>query len=193
MGVSTMAKARKKEVDVSRKQVKILSDPTRLRILSMLFEREMSLSGLAKALGLTPATVHHHLAQLRKAGLIRPTRTEMRGNLAETYYEMPAKGVDTSGVWDRLKDSEKVAYRLALLGMLKGMINESVKAIQERGTVEWEVGRLLFYRLPWRRDAITQVEEVLQDTKRRLARLEESWREETAAGQIAVVITMLPA
>jgi hypothetical protein len=96
-------------------------------------------------------------------------------------------------VWDQLKDSEKVAYRLALLGMLKGMINQSVKAIQERGTVEWEVGRLLFYRLPWRRDAITQVEEVLQDTKRRLARLEESWRQETGAGQIAVVITMLPA
>jgi DNA-binding transcriptional ArsR family regulator len=187
-----MAKARKKEVDASRTQVKILSDPTRLRILSMLFVREMSLSGLAKALGLTPATVHHHLAQLRKAGLIRPTRTEMRGNLRETYYEMPAKGVDSSKVWDTLKDSEKVAYRLAVLGMLKGMINDSMKAIQGRGTVEWEVGRLLFYRLPWRRDAITQVEEVLQDTKRRLARLEESWREETAAGQIAVVITMLP-
>ena len=188
-----MPKARQKEADVSRKQVKILSDPTRLRILSILFEREMSLSGLAKALGLTPATVHHHLAQLRKAGLIRPTRTEMRGNLAETYYEMPAKGIDSSQVWDSLKDEEKVAYRLAVLGMLKGMINDSVKAIEKRGTVEWEVGRLLFYRLPWRRDAITQVEEVLQDTKRRLARLEESWREETAAGRIAVVITMLPA
>jgi len=188
-----MPKARKKEVDVSRRQVKILSDPTRLRILSMLFEREMSISGLAKALGLTPATVHHHIARLRKAGLIRPTRTEMRGNLAERYYEMPAKGIDSSHVWDKLRDSEKVAYRLAILGMLKGMINDSVKAIQERGTVEWEVGRLLFYKLPWRRDAITQVEEVLQETKRRLARLEESWRTETGAGQIAVVITMLPA
>src|SRR3989442_6895778 len=188
-----MPRAGREKTDVSYRKEKPLSPPTRLRILSMLFEREASLSGLAKALGLTPATVHHHLAQLRKAGLIRPTRTEMRGNLAETYYEMPAKGVDTSGVWDRLKDSEKVAYRLALLGMLKGMINESVKAIQERGTVEWEVGRLLFYRLPWRRDAITQVEEVLQDTKRRLARLEESWREEAAARQIPAVVTMLPA
>lgn len=188
-----MPKARKSEIDVSRRQVKILSDPTRLRILSLLFDRPASISGLAKALGLTPATVHHHITRLRKAGLIRPVRTEMRGNLAETYYEMPAKGIDSSQVWDRLKDEEKVAYRLAILGMLKGMINDSLKAIQERGTVEWEVGRLLFYRLPWRRDAIAQVEEVLQDAKRRLARLEESWREETGAGRIAVVITMLPA
>src|SRR5438093_1614835 len=113
--------------------------------------------------------------------------------IEKTEYEMPAKGIDSSSVWGRLKDEDRVAYRLAILGMLKGMINDSVKAIQARGTVEWEVGRLLFYKLPWRRDAITQVEEVLQDTKRRLARLEESWREETGAGRVAVVITMLPA
>ena len=188
-----MPRAKKSAEQVSPSQVKILSDPSRLRILSMLFEREASITGLAKALGLTPATVHHHITRLRKAGLIRRTRTEMRGNLAETYYEMPAKGIDSSAVWNHLKDEDKVAYRLAVLGMLKGMINDSLKAIQARGTVEWEVGRLLFYRLPWRRDAIAQVEEVLQEAKRRLARLEESWREEKGAGQIAVVITMLPA
>ena len=188
-----MPKARKSDVDVSRRQVKILSDPTRLRILSILYNQPASISGLAKALGLTPATVHHHIARLRKAGLIRPIRTEMRGNLAETYYEMPAKGIDSSQVWDRLTDEEKVRYRLAVLGMLKGMINDSLQAIQERGTVEWEVGRLLFYRLPWRRDAIQQVEEILEDTKKRLARLEERWARETGAGRVAVVITMLPA
>jgi len=188
-----MRKARKAELGVSRSQVKTLSDPTRLRILSLIFEQHASISGLAKALGLTPATVHHHIAQLRKAGLIRPIRTEMRGNLAETYYEMPAKGIDSSQVWDSLKDEEKVAYRLAVLGMLKGMINDSVKAIEKRGTVEWEVGRLLFYKLPWRADAIQQVEEILEDTKKRLARLEERWARETGAGKVAVVITVLPA
>ncbi len=178
---------------MSPSQIKILSDPSRLRILSMLFEREASITGLAKALGLTPATVHHHVNRLREAGLIKPTRTEMRGNLVETYYAMPAKGIDSSKVWSELRDEDKVAYRLAVLGMLKGMINDALKAIHERGTVEWEVGRLLFYRLPWRRDAIQQVEEILDDTKRRLARLEEKYASETGAGQISVVITTLPA
>src|SRR6266540_3051568 len=188
-----MPRARKNAARGPATEVRILSDPSRLRILSLLFEREASISGLAKALGLTPATVHHHVAQLRRAGLIRPTRTEMRGNLAETYYEMPAKGIDSSPAWNRLKDGDKVAYRLAVLGMLKGMINDSLNAIQARGTVEWEVGRLLLYRLPWRRDAIQQVEEVLQETKKRLARLQVSWGKETGADQMAVVITMLPA
>ena len=178
---------------VSRSQIKILSDPSRLKILAMLFERQASISGLAKALGLTPATVHHHVDRLRKAGLIRPTRTELRGNLVETYYEMPAKGIDSMKVWNDLKDEEKVAYRLAVLGMLKGMIDEAFHAIQDRGTVEWEVGRLLFYRLPWRRDAIQQVEEILDETKRRLARLEEKYASEPGGRQMSVVITTLPA
>src|SRR3989442_8063143 len=130
-----MPRAGREKTDVSYRKEKPLSPPTRLRILSMLFEREASISGLAKALGLTPATVHHHIAQLRKAKLIRPTRTEMRGNLAETYYEMPAKTIDSHEVWNRLKDDEKVAYRLAILGMLKGMSNDCRNALHARGSV----------------------------------------------------------
>src|SRR2546427_2976566 len=168
-----MPKARKSDVDVSRRQVKILSDPTRLRILSILYDRPASISGLSKTLGLTPATVHHHITRLRKAGLIRPIRTEMRGNLAETYYEMPAKGIDSPQVWDRLTHEEEGRYRLAVLGMLKGMINDSLEAIQERGTVEWEVGRLLFYRLPWRRDAIPAGGANPEGTQKRPARAPE--------------------
>ncbi len=184
---------------MSPTQIKVLSDPSRLRILTMLFEHEMSISGLAKALGLTPATVHHHVGRLREAGVIRPTRQEQRGNLVETYYEMPAKGIDSSRAWNDLKDEDKVAYRLAVLGMLKGMIDASLGAIQERGTVEWEVGRLLFYRLPYRRDMIQQVEEIMEETRRRLEHLEAKYEsgetpaEHAEAPHVTVVMTTLPA
>jgi len=186
------------ELEVSPTQIKVLSDPSRLRILTMLFEREASITGLARALGLTPATVHHHVTRLRQAGLIRPTRQETRGNLVETYYEMPAKGIDSSKVWDELKDEDKVAYRLAVLGMLKGMINAAMSAIHERGTVEWEVGRLELYRLPYRRDAIQQVEEIMQDARRRLERLEAKYEsgetklEHAEAPHVTVVMTTMP-
>lgn len=180
------------EFEVTPKQIRILSDPSRLRILSMLFEEERSISGLAKALRLTPATVHHHVQMLKKAGLIRATRSETRGNLVETYYEMPAKGIDSSAVWNDLRGSTKVAYRLAILGMLKGMINDAMRAIERRGTVEWEVGRLLFYRLPWRRDAIQQAEEIMEEARRRLERLERKYGQEGGPGHVAVVMTTLP-
>lgn len=175
---------------VSAAQIKILSDPTRLRILTMLFEQERSISGLAKALGLTPATVHHHMGLLLGAGLIRPTRGEIRGNLVEKYYEMPAKDIETAAAWNELADAEKVAYRLAVFGMLKGMINDAMRAIQARGTVEWEAGRLAFYRIPWRRDALQQVEEIFAEARGKLGRLEAKAQDEGGEAMIAIFTTL---
>ena len=180
----------KRKIEVSPAQIKILSDPTRLRILTMLFARENTISGLAKALGLTPATVHHHVGHLRKAGLIEPTRLEVRGNLVEKYYKMPAKDVETAAAWDDLRDEDKVAYRLAVLGMLKGMINDAMKAIQKRGTVEWEAGRLSVYRIPWRRDVLQQVEEIFEDARLKLERLQGKGRAEGGQEMLAIFTTL---
>lgn len=47
-----------------------LGDPTRLRILRLLADREMYLTELAEHLGLTKATTKHHMVRLRAAGLV---------------------------------------------------------------------------------------------------------------------------
>ncbi len=180
-------------VPVSVDQIKVLSDPSRLRILTLLLEREMSISGVAKTLGLTPATVHHHMNQLRSAKLIEPARSEVRGNLVEKYYRIPATGIDSSAVWDELSDEDKVNYRLAVLGMLKGLINESIKRIQEKGTVDFEVGRLYFYHVPWRKDTIQQITEIFEDEKRKFERLEAKAKAQRTRGdEVMVVLTTLP-
>jgi len=178
------------KIEVSPAQIKILSDPTRLRILIMLFEQEMTISGLAKALALTPATVHHHVGMLLRAGLIEPTRQQVRGNLVEKFYRMPAKEIGTASAWEDLRDADKVAYRLAVFGMLKGMINDAMKAIQAKGTVEWEAGRLFFYRIPWRRDVLLQVEEIFDDARRKLERLQGKEREEGGQEMLAILTTL---
>jgi len=180
------------EFEVTPAQIKILSDPTRLRILTMLFERENTISGLARALGLTPATVHHHVGVLREAGLIEPTRLEVRGNLVEKFYKMPAKDIETATAWDDLRDEDKVAYRLAVFGMLKGMVDDAMRAIQRRGSVEWEAGRLFFYRIPWRRDVLLQVEEIFSEARHKLERLESKGRTE-GEPELLAILTTLPA
>lgn len=50
---------------------KALSDDKRLRILRRLSEGETSLDELTEMLGLSKSTVHHHISQLRAAGLVR--------------------------------------------------------------------------------------------------------------------------
>ncbi len=180
-------------VTVTVDQLKVLSDPSRLRILTLLMEREMSISGIAKALDLSPPTVHHHLNQLLAARLIEPTRSEIRGNLVEKYYRIPGTSLDSSAIWDRLSSEDKVNYRLAVLGLLKGLVNEAIKRIQAKGTVDFEVGRLYFYHIPWRRDSVQQVMEIFEEAKRKLERLEAKARAQGEPGdEVMALLTTLP-
>jgi len=57
-------------------RLKALADPVRVRLMSMLMANEEGhcTCDLAPAVGLTEATVSHHLKQLREAGLVEGTR-----------------------------------------------------------------------------------------------------------------------
>ncbi len=53
---------------------KALADAQRRRILKLLRHGERPAGDIAAGMGLTPATVSHHLAQLKTAGLVRVRR-----------------------------------------------------------------------------------------------------------------------
>ena len=55
--------------------LKVLADPARLRILSLLAgSREVCVCDLTEPLGLTQPTISHHLKQLRRVGLLESER-----------------------------------------------------------------------------------------------------------------------
>ncbi len=64
-------------------RLKALADPVRVRLLSLVLAADTAgLQGcctcdLAPAVGVTEATVSHHLKQLREAGLVEGTREGM--------------------------------------------------------------------------------------------------------------------
>lgn len=53
---------------------RMLSDPTRVKILWAVFQQEASVNTLAQRVGAAPAAVSQHLAKLRLAGLVRTRR-----------------------------------------------------------------------------------------------------------------------
>lgn len=53
---------------------RMFSDPTRLRILYALAERELCVCDIGVALDLSQSAASHQLATLRAAGLVRPRR-----------------------------------------------------------------------------------------------------------------------
>ena len=64
-------------------RLKALADPVRVRLVSLLLSRdEVCTCDLAPAVGLTEATVSHHLSVLKKAGLV--SEGERRG--MNVYY-----------------------------------------------------------------------------------------------------------
>lgn len=65
-----------------------LGDERRLQILRHLAFREASLDELAGAIGLARSTAHHHLAQLRAAGLVA-----LRGNARGYWYALRPDGL----------------------------------------------------------------------------------------------------
>ena len=58
------------------KALRSLGDPSRLRLIQLLSREPLTTTELQSRIGLSPPTVHHHLHQLRAAGLVRQERTK---------------------------------------------------------------------------------------------------------------------
>lgn len=71
-------------------RLKALGDPTRLKILHLLVERPCYLQEMARTLGLTPATVLHHLGTLMTEELIEIKMTDDRRRI---YYQVRQQGL----------------------------------------------------------------------------------------------------
>src|SRR5947208_13914282 len=54
--------------------LKLLADPTRLRLLLLLEEDELSVAKLQKILGMGQSRISSHLAQLKRAGIVTDRR-----------------------------------------------------------------------------------------------------------------------
>ncbi len=74
---------------------KALSDPTRIRILNLLFEKEYAVNEIAEALGLRQSTVSHQLRFLKNLRLVKYRREK-----TTLYYSY-----DDNHVMDLLKQA----------------------------------------------------------------------------------------
>lgn len=62
------------EFEAAAETLKLLADPTRLRVVWALLHGEHSVNELADHVGVKPTAVSQHLAKLRLSGLVRTRR-----------------------------------------------------------------------------------------------------------------------
>ncbi|MGA9139898.1 MAG: ArsR family transcriptional regulator [Methanocella sp.] len=63
------------------------------RILKRLAEKEQSISDIARSLDYNPGSVHYHLKELEKQGLVRQVRQEIKGGIVKKYYRSVARHI----------------------------------------------------------------------------------------------------
>jgi DNA-binding transcriptional ArsR family regulator len=87
-------------------RMKALGDPTRIRILHQLAERPCYLQEMAKELGLTPATVLHHLGILLSEDLIGVMVMDKKKRV---YYQIKKQGFEeaSQGILELAKPSRE--------------------------------------------------------------------------------------
>jgi len=82
--------------------LKVLADPTRVRLLALLEREELTVAELASITRLAQPRVSTHLAKLKEADLVRDRRAGV-----SAYYRFNGDGLDPgeSRLWEALRDS----------------------------------------------------------------------------------------
>jgi len=73
--------------------LKALADPTRLRIVGYLAQRELCVCDLEDLLGISQSMTSHHVGVLRRAGLLLQRREER--DIRWVYYRLNPEAVES--------------------------------------------------------------------------------------------------
>ncbi|MDO7270076.1 ArsR/SmtB family transcription factor [Shouchella clausii] len=74
-------------MDITLKQQKIISDPLRGQIISLLAEKPMTSKQTAVELGKNPGTIYYHIKQLYEHGILELDHVETVKGIVEKYYK----------------------------------------------------------------------------------------------------------
>jgi ubiquinone/menaquinone biosynthesis C-methylase UbiE/predicted transcriptional regulator len=85
--------------------LRLLADPTRLRLLLLLEEEELSVAELQEILGMGQSRISSHLAQLKRAGAVDDRRA------GKNVYYGPAKNRQTNGAHARVHEIVRALAR----------------------------------------------------------------------------------
>jgi ArsR family transcriptional regulator len=89
----TAVVAREPRVGRLPQLLKALADPTRLRIVGYLAQRELCVCDLEDLLGISQSMTSHHVGVLRRAGLLLQRREER--DIRWVYYRLNPEAVES--------------------------------------------------------------------------------------------------
>lgn len=99
-------------------QLKSVSDPFRIELLTLLVEKPKTGQMLADELDIPRAKIHYHLNELLKNGIIHVVKTEEKNSIIQKFYEPVAKkvvpNIDLLKYTSEEKKKDSMSYNLSI-------------------------------------------------------------------------------
>lgn len=77
-------------------QLRVMSDPLRMRILHSLFGQPMTVKQVADQLELPATKLYYHVGELERIGLVKVVETRVKSGIIEKYYRTVADHLKVS-------------------------------------------------------------------------------------------------
>ena len=90
-------------------QIRAMAEPTRWRMLGLLWEQPMTGSQLARAISIPRTRAHYHLNILKDVGLVELQHQQLNGGMVEKYYVPVAAHFRTDHLVDPTRQSASQA------------------------------------------------------------------------------------
>ena len=123
--------------------MRLLSDPTRVRLLALLRREELTVAELSSVLGLAQPRVSTHLAKLKEAGLVRDRRAGV-----SAYYRI--NDADSDGAAELLRALEEGVADALLASDMQRLPSVLARRARERGWADSVAGDMERHYSPGR-------------------------------------------
>lgn len=80
----------KKTMEINLEQQKLISSPLRIKIIYLLAKSPMTAKQVAEELGKSAGSIHYHIQQLYKGGILEIEETKENRGIIEKYYRSKA-------------------------------------------------------------------------------------------------------
>ncbi len=77
-------------------QLRVLSDPLRMRILHTLHAQPLTVKQVADRLEMTPTKLYYHVGELERIGVVKVVETRVKSGIIEKYYQLTADIIKVS-------------------------------------------------------------------------------------------------
>lgn len=104
---------------------KMLFDPKKTTILSIVAKEEKTVKEIAKILGESPSRLYYHINQLEESGLLQVAREKMVKNITQKYY-IASELFETEFTFDGQLDSQDKDF---ILGSVQAFTTEAIRRV----------------------------------------------------------------